>query len=231
MAARFTIPKDTAFEVTLPVDVSNPDAPRLIVVDSLEKYIPALKAVPQGHLEFYHCTFRQPDWGLDCYVREQAYTGGSVNERSFSSEKQEEARLRYYLVGTTLIDDKFSFQNDGRYPLLSGVTEAAVRLIQPFALRLFFLVAGKVWDLGVPVKELLTQEDFLTLRNDPDAANTILLRKGLKPQGITDPNDPEAKKNQQREPEKVSSPSGSQGPIVGMPSSSLLPGTSGPSLA
>lgn len=199
MAANFLIPKDETFRVTIPIDVSKTE-PQIIFAASMEEYPAALQAVEEGKIEYHWCEFKRPAWGEDCLVREMAFTGDSVQTRIFSPERLDEARVRYFLKKTSLLPDALNMTNNNGYETLASVAEEQVKRVKPFVIRAFLGVATRVWDFGTSPKNLLDEDDYKLLRDDPKGLEKVSIRKGL----FEAPKEADAKKKSSSGPEKPS---------------------------
>lgn len=199
MAANFLIPKDETFRVTIPIDVSRSE-PQIIFASTMEDYPAALQAVESSKIEYHWCEFKRPAWGEDCLVREMAFSGDSVQTRSFSPERLDEARVRYFLKKTSLLLDALNMTNNGGYETLASVAEEQVKRIKPFVIRAFLGVASRVWDFGISPKNLLDEDDYKLLRDDEKGLEKVSIRKGL----FEAPKEEEAKKKLASGPERLS---------------------------
>jgi hypothetical protein len=177
--ANFFVKKNESFFVTLPFDCRNPQDPKIIFTDGLADLPKNLQAVPEEALEYHFMKWRKPDWGMDCFLKELAYTGTGVRDRVFSSAKLDEVRLRYLLVDSSFFakDTPIQFVQSGSYETLSGPTEEIVKQISPFILRVFLTLAERIWDIGLSPNDLCSEEDYKTLRNDPHGLRKVLESK------------------------------------------------------
>jgi len=200
MAGNFFVKKTDNFTVTLPFDVSDPEAPQIIFGSGIESYPDRLNAVKEENIEYHYCKFRKPSWGLDCFVRELGYSiqnGQNGQERVLSQERLSEARIQYLLIDSSFFGDhKVSFIKTSSYEILSADCEEVIKTVEPLILRVFLIVASRVWDDGLAPKHLLSVEDYQTLRNKDTGIHEVMIRKGLVSRNsIINPEDPETKKN------------------------------------
>ena len=179
--ANFFVQKNANVLVTLPIDITDPENPQIVFTDGLEQYPVALQKIPEENLAYHWMRWRKPSWGMDCFLRELAYGGGSTRERTFSQEQLDIIRIKYLLLDSSFFSDseRISFTKQGNYEVLSGPSEEFINSIQPFILRIFLAIAGRIWDLGLPAKNLLEETDYTLLRNDPDGLLKVSRAKGL----------------------------------------------------
>jgi hypothetical protein len=183
----FFIKKNESFVVTLPIDVSDEDSPQVILVDGgIEAYAKRLKEIPEESIEYHWCKFKRPNWGMDCIIKEQSYDGSGMRDRTFSPERFTELRLKFLLLGSSFFPetDQISFTKEaiaggGTYDVLSATSQELIKQLDPFILGIFLAISGRVWDLGISAKTLLTKEEYEILRNDPDGLKKVSERKGL----------------------------------------------------
>lgn len=176
--ANFFIRKNETFKVTIPFDCSDPTAPLPIIGDSIDSYVSLLKGAKEEHLQYHWCLFRRPDWGLDCFLRELAYSGVG-QQRTFSPEKLLEARSQYLLLGSSLFDTPPALVRSERYEVLNAASLEYLRSLDPTTLRVFFMIGAAVWDNGISPRMLLSEEDYKLLRNDPEGLTLVMRQKGL----------------------------------------------------
>lgn len=182
--ARYFITPDESFNVVCPFDIRDEENPQTLFLDPLTMH-ETLKAIPESRLEFQWIKFRRCTWGLDCYLRELAYSGsksGMVQDRQFSPERFDEARLRYLTMESSffkLADMKVSFGQTEGYPTLSADCEALLKRLGPVTLGIFLKIAAQVWNYGVPPSDLLTAEDYLKIRADKTALEQMIRRHDI----------------------------------------------------
>lgn len=194
--ANFFVKPGDSFNITLPFDVSGPEA-QVIFVESLSDYPKQLQQIPEDKIEYHWMKFRKPDWGLDCYLRELAHDGSGTRDRTFSPEKFDEARLRFLLLDSSFFPetDRVNFSRSGNYDILSSTSENFIKQLSPFILRLFLVIASRIWDLGYQTSGLLAPEDYRMLRNDKEGLRKVSEAKGLiNRTALANPDDPEDKK-------------------------------------
>jgi hypothetical protein len=187
MLTNFFVKKNDSFTVTLPIDISDEDSPQIVIVDGgIEAYAKRLKQIPEDKIEYHWAKFKRPNWGLDCAIREQSYDGSGMRDRTFSPEKFTELRLKFLLLGSSFFPetDPVSFTKEaipggGMYDVLSLQSQELIKQLDPFILGVYLAIAGRIWDLGVNAKTLLTKEEYQILRNDPDGLKKVSQMKGL----------------------------------------------------
>src|SRR6266853_501540 len=139
-SANFFVRKNDSFLVTLPISIEDEENPQIILVDGgIEEYAKKLKEIPEEQIEYHWLKFKKPSWGMDCYLRELAYSGESMRDRTFSQEKLTEARIKYLLLGSSFFPetDKISYTKEGSYDVLSTSSQEFIKQIDPFIMRVF----------------------------------------------------------------------------------------------
>jgi hypothetical protein len=196
--ANFFVKRTDSFTVTLPFSIIDEESPVVVITQSLKEYPEVLQSIPEDKLEFHWCKFKKADFGLDCLIRELSMNNLSSNlavpQRVLSEEKLLELRVRYLLQATSFIEG-LTFTKAGNYDALTQDSEEKMRTLPPEVLRVFLMIASQVWDTGINPKMLLTKEDYLLLRNDPDGLAKIEASRTLTSTAIVSTTDPDVKKN------------------------------------
>jgi len=223
--ANFFVPKNDHFTVTIPLDCTDPENPQVVFAEGLEGYPAALQKIPEEALAYHWMKWRKPAWGMDCFLRELAYIGGSTRERQFSQEQFDAVRIRYLLLDSSFFPekDRVSFTKAGSYEVLSGPSEELVNSLQPVLLRIFLGVASRIWDLGSASKNLLQADDYVMLRNLPDGLLQVSRAKGL----ISSPDDEKKKVTSTTASVRPATPKPTPETPTGADSSTVPPESSG----
>jgi len=175
----YFVKPESTFTVVCPFDISDPENPQLMILGEAKDMHVRLNAVKEENIEYHTITFKNITWGLDCLLRELAYSGsksGAVQDRVFSQERLNEVRLRYLLVDSSFfaaIGKKVTFSTNEGQQILSPDCEGLIKQLGPITLAIMLRIANNVWDYGVSPKELFTIDDYKFIRKDPKGVEKL----------------------------------------------------------